>query len=302
MGDVQDQIASLLNEAKFANASDKIRAFKMARELLLTRGHLLIPDFIDEIMSFQVDQAQSVRREAISLGVSLCESHVSPAVLQSTLSALSGFAQYGRESGAALTTAKLALSGIITLYKLIFALVFALGPGIEPDPDLQQVWAFASSLQDHYVRSVLGAEATVGERVLFVAFIEQNIKLFLSSEGPAVEGVPRSQGPLPAHHSLLDPGALVTSAEETFISMVTAIRPENIECIPAPVAMAIIGTICRVARAFPRLYGKLVPALNVLATQVSPSGRSSPLYPRDYHYVYVLILHVQKKKKTKSSH
>ena len=255
----RERIVELLNEASTAtDTSEKLEALRKVQELLVHKEPVLLDNFLDEIMGFQKDRSQDVRKFVVGFIEEACKKD--PEILPDVIVNL----QIMMEGDEPVAVQKRVIQAMIHIYKV--ALIWLCKAKSVHD-NMAATWTVIGHIKE-IVRVLLEAHND-GVRTHVIKFMEM---LVIAQTHTEEESVKRptdfSLDEVPLTLKVVRPRKLEEEAQQVFDELV---KYHGSAHISSANLMTCMGSLANIARCRPQFMPKVITALEMLQANLPPT-------------------------------
>ncbi|KAL6748078.1 hypothetical protein V8C86DRAFT_1196037 [Haematococcus lacustris] len=267
----------ILNDANLSSeAPKKVAHIAQLKELLVRKDPTLLPEFLPEMVTMQVDPSPSVRKALVAFLIEAAMATSSARALQQAAASVSAmFADSSVQvQKAALVACNLVLRAALA--------VLAARPS---DPEAKACWGAARSMQQASAALVTAPGTHEAVRLVAVKLLEGVVLLLSGDAAPllpssAAAGGEEGQGGAPAVPPRLpQPAILAQDAAAGCKLLAGLLRPAAVASAPGPLTLVAIRAAAAIATARPSLLGRLLPSLITLAKEGGLRATGGPAPP-----------------------
>jgi len=252
------QIVELLNAAQISSGDgDKIESLKIVQEIVLHKDPDLLDNFLDEILAFQTDRNQEVRKFVVSFIEEACKKD--PEVLPKVIANLQ--MMMGDQ---AVAVQKRVIQAMTQLYK---STLKYLSSASSISDRMEAAWGLVLNIKEVIVQFV--DSDNDGIRTLALKFMEMIVLIQTHREADsAVKENDFSLDDIPLGLKLARPRKLEEDARRVFDEMV---KYHGSAHISSANLMTCMGSLANIAKLRPEFMSKVITALEMLHANLPPT-------------------------------
>ncbi|KAJ8719394.1 hypothetical protein PYW08_011569 [Mythimna loreyi] len=249
----QNQLIQWINEAGMTEGSRRADSLRKAVELLLHQCSSMLPQYIENILTYYCDKSVDIRKLVIAFIEELSKQH--PQFLPKIIGQLR---QLVSDSVIAVQKRAIQASSIVYRNTLMW-----ICQGASETSEMQYVWKNITELK-LVVLNMIDSD-NEGIRTHSIKFLEEVVLLQTPSDGAGDEF---NLDTLPANMTFIDRRALEEESETIFKLLVKFHNSQHISSVNL---MACMTTLCLLAKFRPKFMPGVIKALGDLHTTLPPT-------------------------------
>lgn len=258
MASSSERVVDLLNDASLSrDPGEKLRQLQIVQEILIHQEPNLLDNFLDEVMGFQKDRSQDVRKFVVGFIEEACQKD--PETLAKVIANLQMMM-----SDSAVTIQKRVIQAMTHLYKV--ALMWLAQAKIITE-DMEAVWTVVCGIKS-IITHLLEADND-GIRTHTVKFMEMLVITQTLKEAESVSKAKEfSLDQVPLALKIVKRRKLEEEAKHVFEEMVQYHQSAHIS---AANLMTCMGALTNIAKSRPQFMSKVITTLEMLHANLPPT-------------------------------